>query len=61
MIFRLVKLRNPWGKESWNGDWSANSDLWTQSMKNKLKLSSNEKGTFWMCFQDFIKYGLVQV
>jgi len=26
--FRLVKLRNPWGQHSWNGDWSLQSQMW---------------------------------
>jgi len=30
---KLVKMRNPWGTEVWDGDWSVNSPLWT---KDKL-------------------------
>ena len=25
----LVKLRNPWGRGEWIGDWSDQSDKWT--------------------------------
>ena len=25
---RLVKVRNPWGKKEWGGDWSDKSKLW---------------------------------
>lgn len=26
---KLIKMRNPWGTESYNGDWSDDSNLWT--------------------------------
>lgn len=26
---KLLKIRNPWGKEEWQGDWSDGSKLWT--------------------------------
>jgi hypothetical protein len=25
---RLLKVRNPWGKKEWTGDWSDSSTLW---------------------------------
>ena len=30
---KLMKLKNPWGTFEWNGDWSENSDLWTDKLK----------------------------
>lgn len=30
---RLVKLRNPWGKEKYIGDWSDSSDKWTEKLR----------------------------
>ena len=30
---QLLKIRNPWGNEEWDGDWSDKSQLWTQEMK----------------------------
>ena len=55
---RLVKLRNPWGESGWDGPWSANSNLWTEKIKQqvpqkKLKLNPGE---FYMCVEDFAKY-----
>ena len=33
---QLIQLRNPWGSVSWNGDWSANSPLWTPQLRKLL-------------------------
>lgn len=50
-----MNLRNPWGGFEWDGDWSDNSPLWTEEMKNLVKpnLEGND-GTFWMSFEDFV-------
>ena len=34
---RLLKLRNPWGRVEWKGDWSARSPLWTARMRTRLQ------------------------
>ena len=31
---KLLKIRNPWGSESYTGDWSDESDTWTQSARD---------------------------
>uniref|UniRef100_F6ZDM9 Calpain 14 n=1 Tax=Ornithorhynchus anatinus TaxID=9258 RepID=F6ZDM9_ORNAN len=51
----LVRLRNPWGKVEWKGDWSDRSVRWDQlSTKEKiLLLRKDEDGEFWMSLQDF--------
>lgn len=28
--FKLIKLRNPWGRGEWEGDWSDKSSMWSQ-------------------------------
>ena len=49
---RLVQLRNPWGKFEWNGDWSDDSSCWTEDLKQMVGWTSEDDGTFWMCFED---------
>lgn len=29
MQITLIRMRNPWGKGAWKGDWSFDSNLWT--------------------------------
>ena len=51
---KLVKLRNPWGREQFNGPWSdKDTARWTSDAKAKLGHSSAYDGTFWMKFTDF--------
>jgi calpain-15 len=32
----LVQIRNTWGSFEWNGDWSDNSQLWTDEARKKM-------------------------
>ncbi|KFO56702.1 Calpain-14, partial [Corvus brachyrhynchos] len=51
----LVRLRNPWGKIEWKGDWSDSSYKWELlSPKEKILLrKKKEDGEFWMSLRDF--------
>ena len=54
---RLVKIRNPWGAEGYNGDWGDKSDKWTQADKDKVGFVDNMKdGIFYMSIEDFHKW-----
>lgn len=54
---RLVKVRNPWGRKEWTGDWSGKSDKWTRSLIEQIPsyAQRNMKGFFWMDLRDFTR------
>ena len=54
--FRLVRMRNPWGHFSWNGDWSDMSDIWTPELRDLLLTPGGDDGVFWIAFEDVLKY-----
>ena len=54
----FIKLRNPWCKFEWKGDFSKASSKWTPQLKQQLNYSNDDDndGTFWMQFSDFYKF-----
>lgn len=53
---RLLKLRNPWGRGEWKGDWSDNSPLWTEDLIHQLEVTDKNDGIFFISLEDAIKY-----
>ncbi|XP_032580571.1 calpain-D isoform X2 [Drosophila sechellia] len=53
---RLLKLRNPWGHYSWRGDWSDDSSLWTDDLRDALMPHGASEGVFWISFEDVLNY-----
>jgi hypothetical protein len=49
----LLKLRNPWGKGEWTGNWGDSSPLWNGKLKDEAGLVSGDDGVFFMTFEDF--------
>lgn len=56
---RFLKLRNPWCKFEWKGDYSRNSSMWTPELKRELNFDNPgdiNEGTFWMLYEDFYRF-----
>lgn len=51
---RLVRIRNPWGKVEWKGDFGADSALWTSRLRKLLDRGGANDGTFWMSWNDVL-------
>ncbi|KAI9867798.1 MAG: hypothetical protein M1813_007620 [Trichoglossum hirsutum] len=60
--FRLVLIRNPWGRRSrlglgeWTGPWSDGSKEWTPYWLQKLNHVFGDDGRFWMLYDDLLRY-----
>ncbi|KAM4699406.1 calpain-5 [Discoglossus pictus] len=54
----MIRMRNPWGEREWNGPWSDSSEEWQRVSKGereKLGMTVDDDGEFWMTFEDFCK------
>lgn len=51
-VITLCKVRNPWGRGEWNGDWSDSSPLWddNEHIKEECEHTEANDGFFWMDF-----------
>ena len=52
----LMKLRNPWGKNEWKGNWSDHSPCWTEECIKYFKYSKTKDGTLWIELNDLIAF-----
>ena len=55
-VERVVKLRNPWGQGEWKGEWSDDSPLWNDHLKEAVGWKDEDDGIFFMNYNDFCKY-----
>ncbi|KAL9062478.1 MAG: hypothetical protein Q9157_008888, partial [Trypethelium eluteriae] len=54
-LYRLVKLRNPWGDSEWSGAWSDGSKEWDGYWMETLKHEFGDDGVFWISYEDLLK------
>lgn len=55
----MIRMRNPWGQREWNGAWSDSSEEWKRVSKGereRLGVTVEDDGEFWMDFDDFCKH-----
>lgn len=56
---QLLKLRNPWANQEWQGDWSDKSNLWSKhpaiAAQCKFDMTVLDEGVFWISVPDFQK------
>lgn len=53
---KFIKLRNPWGTAKYKGPFSIGSSEWTEKFKEDLEYTEKDDGSFWMPYEDFLKY-----
>jgi hypothetical protein len=60
---QLIKLRNPWGRYEWKGEWSDDSDEWKQNpmIKARLRPKAEDDGCFWMPWDKFYEAGFRKI
>ena len=50
----LIQLRNPWGEKEWTGNWSDNSNKWTDEYKKFFGYVNSDDGIFWIDIEDYM-------
>lgn len=51
----LLKMRNPWGKERYNGSFHDKDSAWTEDFKKQAKLVIADDGVFHIPVEDWKK------
>ena len=53
---RLVRIRNPWARDSYTGEWSDRSPLWTQELRDEVGIDEDDQdGVFFMSLDDYVE------
>ena len=51
---KLIQLRNPWGENEWEGDWSDKSSKWTPEYKQYFGYQNRDDGIFWIDIDNYV-------
>ena len=52
---RILKIKNP-KISTWKGDWSIESPLWTDEIKELVNYNPDDRGEFYISFEDYWTY-----
>ena len=52
---RICKMRNPWNKFEWKGEWSDDSLKWTSELRAKLQGTQQNDGILFMSFDEYMQ------
>ncbi|XP_066293758.1 calpain-9-like [Branchiostoma lanceolatum] len=56
---KLLRIRNPWGRQEWTGAWSDGSPEWQRmpgDVLQRLGYENKDDGEFWMEYGDFFQF-----
>lgn len=51
---KLAKMRNPWSREGYSGEWSDSDPRWTPSLLKQVGHTKANDGVFFMPFHNFL-------
>ena len=54
-LYRLLKVRNPWGRKEWDGRWADGSAEWDAEWLTLLAHKFGNDGVFWISYEDLLK------
>ena len=49
-------MRNPWGREQYNGAWSDSDSRWTREVRNQRGIPENNDGLFYISVEDYLEH-----
>ena len=53
---RLLALRNPWGKETFNGTYSDSGQAWTDELRLEANHSDSNDGKFFITIEEYLQH-----